>query len=596
MRNSLPLALLLASCSWYEQPEPALTPPPVIGGTMIVTHDGAFAVAADPARSVVVTMDIATRELVSTVALDAYDEPGRLVEDGAGRIHVALRHGGAIATIAGGQLVSRRAACPEPRGIAWQASTDQIHVACEGGELVTLPAAGGEAVRIVRVERDLRDVVVVGDRLVVTTFRTAEAIALDGEGREVRRVTPSAVMRATLDASGSFLEKEARPGVAYRATALPNGEIMMVHQRATGGPLLISPGASGGYYVQVECPGEGPVETTVSFIPPDFSGPLDLPDSVDEKPVANRRLPHGVVPVDVAASPDSGWLAVVVAGTRSVRLIGRSTLDVGPFGDPCGVELSDLEIQASYGEFGLPDAVAFTPGGALVIQWDNVISVEGLGSPTTNGYAVLAEPYTVDPGRQLFSKTTTSGLACASCHPEGREDTIVWDFGEEGLRRTQMVAGHLAERAPYHWTADMPDLRTLTEEVMVRRMGGDELGADEMYALTHWLGALRPLNSPTPVDPSAIARGRAVFDEVGCATCHSGPIFTNNTRVDVGTGGSFKVPSLIGVGSRAPYMHDGCAPTLRDRFGPCGGGQLHGATDSLSDGELSDLTAFLQSL
>jgi cytochrome c peroxidase len=58
----------------------------------------------------------------------------------------------------------------------------------------------------------------------------------------------------------------------------------------------------------------------------------------------------------------------------------------------------------------------------------------------------------------------------------------------------------------------------------------------------------------------------------------------------------FKVPSLLGVAVRAPYMHDGCAATLRDRFGACGGGDLHGKTSTLSETQLSDLIAFLESL
>jgi hypothetical protein len=64
----------------------------------------------------------------------------------------------------------------------------------------------------------------------------------------------------------------------------------------------------------------------------------------------------------------------------------------------------------------------------------------------------------------------------------------------------------------------------------------------------------------------------------------------------VGTAGIFQVPSLIGVAARAPYLHDGCAPTLLDRFGPCGGGDRHGFTSNLSQGDLGDLVAYLESL
>jgi len=73
---------------------------------------------------------------------------------------------------------------------------------------------------------------------------------------------------------------------------------------------------------------------------------------------------------------------------------------------------------------------------------------------------------------------------------------------------------------------------------------------------------------------------------------------TNNNSVAVGTGEMFQVPSLRGVGWRAPYMHDGCAATLSDRFtdATCGGGDQHGMTSQLSEADRADLIAYLQSL
>ena len=96
----------------------------------------------------------------------------------------------------------------------------------------------------------------------------------------------------------------------------------------------------------------------------------------------------------------------------------------------------------------------------------------------------------------------------------------------------------------------------------------------------------------------AAGRGEALFhsDAVGCSGCHSGPSLTDGGRRDVGTGGTFKVPSLVGIGFRAPYLHNGCAPTLADRFGPCGGGDSHGQTSHLGPAEIADLVAYLETL
>jgi len=65
----------------------------------------------------------------------------------------------------------------------------------------------------------------------------------------------------------------------------------------------------------------------------------------------------------------------------------------------------------------------------------------------------------------------------------------------------------------------------------------------------------------------------------------------------VGTGGEFQVPSLIGVGSKLPLMHDGCASTIRERFDrwTCGGSD-HGDIESLTSADLDTLVAFLGTL
>ncbi|MFT3764096.1 MAG: c-type cytochrome [Minicystis sp.] len=88
--------------------------------------------------------------------------------------------------------------------------------------------------------------------------------------------------------------------------------------------------------------------------------------------------------------------------------------------------------------------------------------------------------------------------------------------------------------------------------------------------------------------------------DVGCADCHSGRHFTNNQNFDVGTGHKIQVPTLLGVASRAPFMHDGCAATMHNRFDPakaaCNGGDLHGKTSHLSASDIDDLVAYLETL
>ena len=126
-----------------------------------------------------------------------------------------------------------------------------------------------------------------------------------------------------------------------------------------------------------------------------------------------------------------------------------------------------------------------------------------------------------------------------------------------------------------------------------------EPGAEQEPRVTIWF-KLEQLPEPAAaegLDAAAVSRGQALFqrDDVACATCHGGPQYTNNQLVDVGTGGMFVTPSLLGVGLRSPIFHDGCAKTVALRFGVCGG-SAHGKPELLTAAEQADLTVFLRSL
>jgi mono/diheme cytochrome c family protein len=118
----------------------------------------------------------------------------------------------------------------------------------------------------------------------------------------------------------------------------------------------------------------------------------------------------------------------------------------------------------------------------------------------------------------------------------------------------------------------------------------------QLYALSLFIYSLTPPRNPNAFDATA-ARGKAVFDRAGCATCHTPPLYTNNKltpalgftvpaahletydvmRVSVGTDprltlqtrrgtGYYKVPSLRGVWYRGPFGHNGSVATLEDWF------------------------------
>jgi cytochrome c peroxidase len=201
-----------------------------------------------------------------------------------------------------------------------------------------------------------------------------------------------------------------------------------------------------------------------------------------------------------------------------------------------------------------------------------------------------------DVGHAIFH-TQTGTLACASCHPEGGEDGRVWQLAPTGSRRTPSLRGGIGGTEPFHWDGDLATLSALVDDVWVGRMAGPPLAADQVAELRRWLDTI-PALPRAPGDATVVARGRALFEDptIACATCHTGALLTNNMTIDVGTGKALQVPSLRGLAWRAPYLHDGCAATLRARFGTCGGGDKHGHTSQLQPAQLDDLIAYLRSL
>lgn len=554
---------------------PTNLPPPVSGGTLIVARDGKTAIAADPDRDLVYVIDVSAGRLLRTVTLRPGDEPGRLVEDGARRVHVALRGTGALATIdiESGAVSERRPVCGAPRGVAFDAASGLLHVACATGELVSLPAAGGGLTRRLTLGTDLRDVIVQGSHLLVSRLKKAELLELDAAGQEVRREAPPEFTGVVFPPEGQQQTLHTPATVAWRAVGLPAGGAVVVHTRGVSDPIDTK---RGGY-------GSGPckgsiVNSTVSV--------LD----------GTNRLPAGpmiqvALPVDLAVSADGSKFAIVDASRVGVTA-GLPAVFTGPL----AAVGHDCHFPATLNVSGQATAVAFDGQGRVLTQTREpaALHVEGAAAPIA-----LSGVSRRDEGHELFHGATRAMLACASCHPEGGDDGHVWTFAgieAAGPRRTQSLRGGILGTEPFHWSGDMPTLTHLSDEVMTRRMMGPQLTAAQVSVLGGWLDGQPHLPAP-PQDSAAVSRGRALFNDaaLGCAGCHSGSKLGANRNEDVGTGGAFQVPALRGVAYRAPFMHDGCAASLRDRFGACGG-ERHGHTSQLSAAQQGDLAAYLSAL
>ncbi len=124
-------------------------------------------------------------------------------------------------------------------------------------------------------------------------------------------------------------------------------------------------------------------------------------------------------------------------------------------------------------------------------------------------------------------------------------------------RRTPSLRGTIT-RAPrrIYWPGDEADLDNLVFDVYTQRMSGAFLDSVEAQcARRAGVQTIPAPPSPSWLDASSVQRGAALFasSTTGCTThgVHSGAgKLTRNRRttVDVGTGGAFQVPPLVGVG------------------------------------------------
>jgi mono/diheme cytochrome c family protein len=309
--------------------------------------------------------------------------------------------------------------------------------------------------------------------------------------------------------------------------------------------------------------------------------------------IAPSLLSTVVLPVDVALRADDVVIAAAGNGkTKELSRLVRISASRNPTGGCTTQSMFEPIVQPD----GTPVAVDFTPSGVLVVQTREPAAVlvypPDFGTPRV---IALADDAREDTGHAIFHANAGGFIACASCHPEAGDDGRVWNFDGIGPRRTQNFRGSFLATAPFHWSGDVPDMQALCSTVLGQRMSGPDLDEGQLGALSRWLEAQPALPKPAPSDASAVERGRALFEgDLGCASCHAGARRTSAANQDVGTGASFQVPRLDGLFYRAPFMHDGCAATLAERFDPSCGGASHGMAPTPA--QQVDLVAFLESL
>ncbi|MDP6805791.1 MAG: hypothetical protein QF902_10770 [Rhodospirillales bacterium] len=232
-------------------------------------------------------------------------------------------------------------------------------------------------------------------------------------------------------------------------------------------------------------------------------------------------------------------------------------------------------------------------------------------APTPEGRAFLAAPprevlaetdarppYAVRLGHLAFRSPAILGgwvgrlgLACETCHTGGAAN-VQFFVAEVSDRPGNADVTHAFWRGPredglanpvnfpslrgVRWTAPYGrdgrffDLASFTRNVIVAEFGGAEPEPWLLDALVAYQQALAlppnpnlgPLGKLGADAPAPALRGEASFVR-DCARCHlPSAAFADRSSHDVGTGGVFDTPSLLGLAETAPYFHDGRAADL----------------------------------
>ena len=335
--------------------------------------------------------------------------------------------------------------------------------------------------------------------------------------------------------------------------------------------------------------------------------------------LGSHLVDHGTDYVGLALG--GSRLALVGAGSGSVVLGDRANLafqgiaDLAPFQPLATPQAADF-VPAAGGE----------PSELVVVNYFrdslSVVDVTGAGP-----YAVSAEvPLHLSGSLQLPLATLSqeadgdwwfrsvqffngtpqnpNPVTCASCHPYGA--------GSDGLLhpgRQAMPLFDAGSTAPYGSAGFQPSLLGSIQGTFSAHgtLGGSIPAGADLDILAYLTNAAPPPPSPhLAADGSlsvAAQAGRQLFEgAAGCSACHTAPLFIPlppapaTVAGGVGTGLSpANVPSLRGLWSTGPYLHDHAADTLLDVLLQNPGDQ-HGVTSTLTPGELDQLVAYLRSL
>jgi YVTN family beta-propeller protein len=344
-------------------------------------------------------------------------------------------------------------------------------------------------------------------------------------------------------------------------------------------------------------------------------------------------------PFGVAIARDKSAAYISTTGSDSVTVVDLGRLVKFIRSAPAEERhalANDLSASANYVAARIPvgrapKGIALSADGRRLYvanRSDDSVSVVDTAERKVVSTISLGGPANLTPeqrGERLFysARFAFQGhFGCANCHIEATFDGLSWDLEPDGFGKDiveNRLLEDVANTAPYKWNGDNPDLETecgpRTEMYFYRTQS---YSRGELADLIAFLKALprhpnRYLRQGGELTPQQ-ERGKAIFErtetkgrtlipeEKQCPVCHSGPNYTNQMQVDVGSGKTtdrsplIDVPQLNSVALTAPYLHDGSAQSLEEIWTVFNPKDTHGVTNDLAKDELNDLLEYLKTL
>lgn len=284
-------------------------------------------------------------------------------------------------------------------------------------------------------------------------------------------------------------------------------------------------------------------------------------------------------------------------GPRSLAVVGQDIFAAGYFSD----SVSKLALE----------------GKTEAMSWD---------------YSKKKPPTVQRLGERYFNDASLcfqGWQSCESCHPDSRVDGLNWDLLNDGMGNPKNTRTMFLS----HRTCPVMSLGVRKSAEVAVNSGFKYIqfvdpGEDVLACVNEYLKEMKEVPSPCLVSSNpeksktkdascaqchapgvergslseSAQRGKMLFKEAGCVSCHAHPWFTSKQLYDVGTtegldeGRKVIVPSLIEVWRTGPYLHDGRAKTIKEAITIHNKGDKRGRTSHLSPRQIDDLAEYVRSL